>query len=413
MKFPVSNLTLLFAVFIAASGAGALAQQSTAGGGIELTAGIALRFENDDNINLKPSNPDSRQKLSTIFSFGILSETRTKRFALDLHGQLRYQDGSGATRTLYGFEKPVVSLAYNQTSAAARFEFTADFRETSLSDISDQITFLALDGTRRKTRVETRLNLRDDRPLGFGIFARTETVRYGGAAAPLQVGYLRRTVGGSVRMDINAASRLNINLSHALYDADTTGPTRATNSLIAALNIDRKFGTATGRLGFTDTENGQRMTVSVGHSLMLPYGEQSFSVGVTKGETGTIHAIGSLDLAYDLPRGQLRAGLNRRVTNSDSIDSEELRTDLSLSYLQELSPLSDFRMDITWAENDQTHTATSMENTSIGLIYSYDPAQNWQFSAGYKHKIRHVSGLNRASSNSVFLQLKREIRGRY
>ncbi|WP_456388106.1 hypothetical protein [Profundibacter sp.] len=413
MKFSVPNFSLLPAALIAALGSGAMAQQSAKGGGLELTAGIALRFEANDNINLKPGSPDSRQKLSTILSFGVLSETRTKRFAFDLGGQFRYQDGSGATRERYGFEKPVISLAYNQHSAAARFEFTASLRETDLSDIPDSVTFLTLDGTRRKALVETRLDLRDDQPLGFGMFARAENVSYGGAAAPLQVGYLRTTVGASARMDINDASQLNINLSHSLYDDDTAGPTRTTNNLTAALNIDRKVGIATGTLGFTDTENGHRVTASVGHSLVLPYGEQSFSLGATRGTTGTVYAIGTLDLAYDLPRGQLRAGLDRRVTNNDSIDSEELRTDLSFSYLQELSALSDLRMDITWSEEAQTRTATSMKNTSIGLTYNYDLAQDWQLSAGYKHKTRQVSGLNRASSNSVFFQIKREIRARY
>lgn len=390
-----------------------MAQQSTAGGGIELTAGIALRFENNDNIGLSSGSPDSRQKLSTILSFGVLSETRSQRFVLNLHGQLRYQDGSGATKAVSGFEKPVISLGYTQSSAAARFEFTADFREINLSEIPDNITLLTLDGTRRRATAEARLNLREDQPLGFGVFARAENVGYGGAAAPLQVGYLRRTLGGNVRMDINAASRLNIELSHAVYDDDTVGPTRTTYSLMTTLHIDRKSGTATGMFGFTDTENGQRITASVGHSLMMPRGEQSFSIGATKGTTGATYAIGSLDLAYDLPRGQLRAGLNRRVTNSDSLDFEELRTDLSLSYLQELSPLSDLQMGIIWSEKDQPRTATSMQNTSIGLTYSYDPAQNWQFTAGYKHRIRQVSGLNRASSNAVFFELKREIKGRY
>lgn len=412
MRFAAPTFILL-AAFIAASGSGAMAQQSTAGGGIELTAGIALRFENNDNIGLSSGSPDSRQKLSTILSFGVLSETRSQRFSLNLHGRLRYQDGSGATKAVSRFEKPVISLGYTQSSAAARFEFTADFREINLSDIPDNVTLLTLDGTRRRATVEAHLNLREDQPLGFGVFARAEDVGYGGAAAPLQVGYLRTTVGGSVRMDINAASQLNIDLSHAVYDDDTVGPTRTTDSLTAALNIDRKSGTLTGMLGFTDTENGQRITASVGHSLVMPYGEQSFSVGVTKGTTGTLHAIGSFDLAYDLPRGQLSAGLSRRVTNSDSLDFEELRTDLSLSYLQNVSPLSDFRMGITWSEKDQTRTATSMENTSIGLTYTYNPSQDWQFSAGYKHRIRQVLGLNTASSNSVFLQLKREIKGRY
>lgn len=413
MNLSVPNFALFPAALIAALGSGAMAQQSAKGGGLELTAGIALRFETNDNINLKPGSPDSRQKLSTILSFGVLSETRTKRFALDLSGQLRYQDGSGATRHRYGFEKPVISLAYNQHSAAARFEFTASLRETDLSDITDAATFLTLDGTRRKALVETRLDLRDNKPLGFGMFARVEDVSYGGTAAPLQVGYQRTTVGASARMDINDASRLNINLSHSLYDDDTAGPTRATNNLTAALNIDRNFGAATGTLGFTDTENGHRVTASAGHSLVLPYGEQSFSVGVTRGTTGTIYAIGTLDLAYDLPRGQLRAAMNRRVSNNDSIDTEELMTNLSFSYLQELSPLSDLRLDFTWSENDQTRVATSMTNTSIGLTYKYDLLQDWQLTAGYKHKIRQVSGLNRASSNFVFFQLKREIRIRY
>jgi len=413
MRFSAPNFALCSAALIAVLGTGAAAQQSEPTGGVQLTFGTTLRFETNDNADLNPVSLGSTQTVSTILNFGLLSETRTKRFALDLGGQLRYRDEPGATNQSVGLEKPDISLAYNQKSAAARFQFTASIREIDLSDATDPVTFITLDGTRRKSLVEARLNLRDGRPLGFGVFARAEDVSYGGPTAPLRVGYKRWTTGASARLDFNDVSQLNFNLSHSVYDDDAAGSTRTTNDLTAALSIDRNFGIATGALGYTDTENGSRVTASVGHSFVLPYGEQSFSLGVTRGTTGTVYAIGTIDLAYDLPRGEISAGVNRRVSNNETDDTEELTTDLSLNYLQEISPVSTFGVGITWSENERTVAATSTKSTSINIAYKYNLTPDWQLSAGYKHKTRRLTGAARADSNLVFFQFKRQISVRY
>lgn len=394
----------------------AMSQNAYETGGVQLSFGINLRTEAQDNRSLSATDPDSSFESVARLSFGILSETRTQRFKLDFGGKLRAYNGD-STSVDEGFVEPSVALNYALSSANSRLEVSASLSETDLSDSDvlsdDGLEILRANGaTRRRTMLETRLDWGDTTPLGFGIFARRLENTYSGGT-PTSLGgssvndNLRTTVGASTRMDLTQAATLNLSFSYSEFEEDTVAGTSDTISVNSSLTLDRPHGPVSFNLGVTSVDDGERVSASVGRSMEFPNGTFSGQIGATRGVDGDGYLTAAASYSHVTPTATFTLGLSRDVSSDNEEDSERLRTSLSLGYGRDLTPLSALKLNARWSQSETTATDLSSIDTTLGATYSRELTEDWALDAGYKYRVSDDDTSGRAESNSVFLELRR------
>ena len=131
------------------------------------------------------------------------------------------------------------------------------------------------------------------------------------------------------------------------------------------------------------------------------------AVGVTRGVTGSTFLTANIGYNHPLPRGALTFGLARSVSSSNSEDTERLNTRLNLGYTQELTPVSNIRLDVNWSDTEATSTGLGTTSTTLGATYSHELTPDWNLNAGYRHNLRDDDTTGRASNNTIFLQMSR------
>ncbi|KMK63820.1 hypothetical protein [Puniceibacterium sp. IMCC21224] len=424
------------AVVLVVSLAVSAAAQSYGTDGIQLSLGLALRTEVEDNSALDRDSAGPTSEANARLSLGLLSETRTERLSLDFSGTLGVIDTPDDTSQINGFKDPGVSLSYGRTSAAARLGLSASLRESRLSrDYFDINEFdegtTGTDGTalgiidvvsgtavRRRSAAEASLNWGDDRPLGFGTFARINTTTYrDGTANGLDGSTLedsrRRTLGATMRMDLDATRRLDLGLTWSDFEQDNTTGLRETLSLNAGLTVDRPLGALTASLNAANTEEGERYGATLDRSLALPLGQVSGQIGLSRSVDGQTYLNGGLNLRRDLARGALNFGLSRTVSSSDADDTEQLNTRASLGLTQELTPLSRVRFGVNLSKAEETATGAETLSGEVGASLSHDFTSDWTLETGYSHRIRNEDSQGAAHSNRVFLELRRTFLTRF
>jgi hypothetical protein len=388
-------------------------------GGIQLSFGVTFGVDTNDNRALDPVDKIRATEIYTDLTLGLLTETRNQRLSFDLGGRLRNLDTDIRFATDNGFVEPSAALAYTTSNRSTRFAFSAALDESDLSDPDiqriDGILEILGDATlvRRATSAETSLDWGDDRRFGFGVFASYLETKYRGGT-PLDTGGLRInnsqvvTGGLRARLDLSETTTWNTSLSVQSFEEDTIPGTRDTVSLSNTLSIDRARGPLTLGLTVTDTEEGQRVATSVGRVLELPRGTLSGTIGSTRAATGgDTFLTGSLDYTHELPRGRLNLGLGRSVSSSELDDAENLRTQLSLRYRQDLTPVSAFSLLANWAEIEETATGLTSSAATLGASFSYEVTPDWDLNLGLRHRIRDNDVDGKGSSNTVFFEISR------
>jgi hypothetical protein len=418
-RFKTLALSTLMLGTVGAVTAPLLAQQSASEvRGIQLRFGTQIGLETQTNRALDPTNPGSSTAATVDLSFGLLTETRTQRFAFDMGATLR--NLNGPTNDNSGFANPFISADYDRSSAAARLSLSASIRETDLSNdglafdsTAAEFVFVEGTATRRATNLSARLDWRDDAPLGFGVFAQLADNSFrGGAATGIGGDVLndtrRLTLGASVRFDINDATRLDTELSWSRFEEETVANDRDTWRLTNDLTIDQPRGNTTFGFDITDTEEGTRFATRVGRSIEYPLGVVSGQVGLTRSASGNTFLSGALNLTRELPRGQFSMGLTRSVNSGTLEDNEQLNTTFTARYLHELSRVATLSFDANWAEAHVTSTGIDTINASIGATYSRELTMDWNMNFGVRHRFRDDDVTGTARSNEVFINLRRD-----
>jgi hypothetical protein len=392
--------------------------QSYETGGIQLSFGLGLGLETQSNRDLSAGDPGASSQARTDLTFGLLTETRSQRLLLEAGGQLRVLDTPGSNAEGNGFVRPSLRLDYDRTAVASRLQFRARLSETDVSEVEtleiDLIDVVISSGTatRRTAFVEGRLDWRLDRPFGFGVLARVSDVAYrDGVATGLGGTGLfdnrRFTFGVNARFDLSPAARLTTSLTYEAFEQDGTPGQRETLSLGNTLTIDRPLGALTISSGIDSTEDGERISTSVGRAYDLPWGTVSGNLGLTRGVAGDTFLTGALNTTYALPRGTLSFGLSRGVSSGNEEDTERVNNQVNLGYLQEIDPLSNLRLGANWAEVEETATGVSSTNATLSATYTRSLTRDWNMDLGYRHRFRDDTASGSARSNEVFFNLRR------
>lgn len=421
----LTNKVLIGLILGTAGIAAPIWAQSYDTGGIQLNFGVRLGFDAASNRTLAASDEKGTVEARAALSFGLLTETRTQKFSLNLGGSIRDISGSGDTGLNTGFNSPSIATAYSRETAGSRISLRAGVSERDLSDnalVFDEETgeFFILDGDaiQRRSSYSAKYSWGTDRPFGFGVSAGLLDISYrNGIATGVGGSRLddstRMTFGTNVRFDLNDVTRLNTSLRYETFEEDAVSGSRETISLNNSLTYDRPLGALKFNLGITDTEDGTRYSASAGRSYALPSGALSGQLGVTRGVTGDTTLNGSLSATRELPNGSLTAALSRSVSSGNAEDTERTNNSVRLGYSHELTPLSGVGVNFSWADSTVTSSGLSTTDASLTASYRRTLTQDWNMNLGYRHRYRQDNDNDTARSNELFMNLNRSFVTRF
>lgn len=379
-------------------------------GGLRLTFGIAIRAETGSNLALEVPDEGDTSELSTRLSFSLSDETRTSRLSLNVAGALAYRDTPDGTEQ--GFENPSLRFAWGRTGARSTLDLTAVLRETEL----DALRALVLDpdtgeisedligeGTQSQAGADIAYAFGAGEPWGLTLGAGfTNTTFQGETAEPDRD---TQRASASLRFAIDPTTEATLGLRWSTFQED--GEERRST---LRTEIDATRNLARGSLSLTffteDTEDGTRSGLSLGRAVDLPAGQLSYRIGATRSVDGDIDMTGGLDWTQDLARGAVSLGLRQAVTSGDD-DEETLATSLNLGLRQELGPLTGLTLGLTASRSEETATGLVTDNAAFSATLTQSLPRDWALDAGYRHRTRNEDGVGTATSDSVFLELRR------
>lgn len=395
-------------------------------GGIQLTFGTSFGLEATDNEDLD-SDGAAQSSLDAVtgLSLGVLSATPIASFAAGATGELRYIGAQGEIE----IESPRLTTAYTRSSADAQLALSASVQQTDLSRGDIPVTddtglagfvtgFVTGTAQRQAAVANGSLTWGLTSRASYGLSVKYEDVTYsGGVATSLGgdtlVDSQRLTLGASTQLDVTQAAQLNAGLTYSRFDEDGVSDTSDTLSVSAGLSIDRPLGPVTATVGVTDTDDGQRYSLSVGRSLELPLGPLSGQIGVTRDADGDTALTAQVSARRDLPTGALNVGLSRDISILSEQDSSQLTTQLSLDYSRDLTPLSGLQIGFDLAQAEDTDSTDRSVDATLGATYSRALTKDWSADLGYQYRYLDDAVDDTATSNTVFMALRRNFVTRF
>ena len=379
-------------------------------GGLRLTFGIAFRAETTSNLALESPAEGRTSQIGTRLSFGLFDETRVGSLSFQASGFLRALDGPGGTET--GFETPDLRFAWNRSGARSTLGVTAFLREADLDTLrgllidpeTGNVTPLSGEGTQRQTGGDIVYTFGAGEPWGLTLSAGLTDTTY--QDAPGEVDNLRTRAGATLRFALDPATEATFGLRHSTYKED--GAARS-DTLRAELGLARSLplGNISATFFAEDTEDGTRTGLSFGRSVDLASGGQlTYSLGATRGASGNTNLTGALDWTRPLPRGSLSLGLRRSVASGDG-DAETLATSLNLGLSQNLTPQTALSIGLNAAEAEETATGDTTRTATLNAALTHELPRDWALEGGYTHRIREEEATPRATSDTIYLELRR------
>lgn len=383
---------------------------ATQEGGPKLTFGIAIRAETGSNLALDVPDEGDTSELSTRLSFSLSDETRSDRIALDVSGALAFRDTPDGTEQ--GFENPSLRFAWGRTGARSALDVTAFLRETELDalralvldpgtgEISETLTG---EGTQRLAGADVIWTFGAEEPWGLTLGAGATRTTYQGATPEPDTEEQRASA--RLRFAIDPATEATAGLIWSTFKQD--GDARR-DTLRAELGATRSLarGSLSASLFAEDTADGTRSGLTLGRAVDLPAGRLSYSLGVTRGTSGSTYLTGGLDWTRELLRGSVSLGARRSVGAGDD-DAETVATSLNLGLTQEIGPLTGLTLGLTAAETKDTATGLVTRNSAFSATVTRSLPRDWALGAGYLHRARDDDATGKATSDSVFLELRR------
>ena len=442
---------LIGAAILADAGA-ALSQD--AAGGLRLTFGISSDLRAHDNLDLDPVSAGSTVRFDNRLSFGLESETRRQKLALNVAGTLRAEEAPG-TGLSTGFESPSVNLSYALEGANARLSFDASVNRTEVDGFSTleegddpSVTDLITDvGTRDNRRAKLTLETGLSAPLGFVLELEHRGVRYDGTTDP---GLFERTTNSAqatAKLRFSSLTEGQVLASITRYKAEdalsTTRDTRAlsfgvSHELSETTVLEASFGmrkiedSVTGVtqgsevslslsralprgavalfVNSEQTSAGRLSTVEVEGQYALPAGSITIGLGAMDADGIDPKAIGRLSYSHELPRGRVTASLSRSFSvNDDAEIQRATRAALGLRY--EVNAPSAVTFDIDYIDFSDAGSGVITDSTrgKFRAAYQHELARGWMFSVGYERRYLFTSGSGTAWDNAVFVTIDRSI----
>lgn len=421
-------------------------------GGIRFLFGISTDLRAHDNRDLDPISAGPTVRSDTTLSFGIQSETRRHKLALNFDGTFRVEEAP-STGTTAEFVNPGVDLSYNLQGGDAQFSFDASYDRSEVDGLSfldpdnpDPADLINDDGYRNVLRGAVSLELGRTAPLGFVLDLSRSDTRYSGTSDPGLFDSVTDNVTGTAIFRFSQVTEGTLTAGVTQYRAqDPTATTRETYRLSFGIShelsdnttIEASVGgrqiddsvtgiTSSGEAAFAithalprgsvgaslDTEltiAGQKTTAELQRSFVFPTGALDVSLGVVDAEGADLQWIGSLNYSRELARGEVTASLARRISVNTDADVQRTTTAaLGLSQmLNEQSSLG-FNLDYSDISGVGGGAITDRQTGSFSASYTRALTEDWDLTAGYERRYSNEAGTGVAWDNAVFVTLGRD-----
>jgi hypothetical protein len=425
-------------------------------GGLQLTLGVKSTLRADDNLNLDTNSAGTSSFMTHRLSFGLLSETRTQKLQASLSGVLRYGNIAGGS-TATGFDDPSGRLSYAREAGNGRFGLDAGYQTGKLqfqrlSEDPDELDLITDTGRLDRSDIGVSFETGLSDPFSLALSGRYDRRDYSNTTDPDLYNSDTKRVSATAGLRLSPTLNGRVEASRSDYSAQNASATdRQSTSLGLGLsgyvNSSLSFDVSLGndridtretilgvRVKTVDTGNsgalsliqtlpdgtasvslrsdfstlGNRYTLSVGRDLELPDGALSASIGMTKSDTGTTFAVGSLQYRRDQPSGQMTVRLDRSLQTSAE-DEEQGTTRVGLGYLYQINPVSSFNLSLDYAQikGYGTGAATDRGRGNFQAVYNRNLTPDWVLSGGYEMRYSIKEGTGSARSNAVFISLDR------
>ena len=222
----------------------------------------------------------------------------------------------------------------------------------------------------------------------------------------------RATFGASYATD--AATALTFSLGYTRVDKTQTFAAIPVlvrqNGTNGSLGLTRELSNGTVGVLLThdvSVYSGSYTDILLSRSMDLPTGTLAISIGPSLQSGGSTSVVGSLDYNQTLSMGSISATASRRVNRDQNAESGREVTRVILGAQRPLTPVSTFGIGFDYVSVASNVIGDTSSRSRLSLTYSRDLPQDWQLRGGYAHIYDKQQLQGSATSNSVFLTLKK------
>jgi hypothetical protein len=407
---------------LSVAGAVVLAQEG--GSGPRLTFGLSQTFDVNDNLDLDVESEGSTAQSFTGLSFGLSSQTELSTLEFFAGTALRITDGPDSGNEVeVDLDGTRIGLAYDRAVATAALSvdgrYTMDQIDTTLTladfgpgaEVPEDFSQLQGTGMRRFFAADAVLSLGLDDPVGYEFSAGASALNYTDTSDPDLFGNTRARLGAAVIAQLNEVTEGRLGLSYGSFSSDN--PDNSGNDS-TDINLGVTRALQNGTVGFVifaenysgDTNNDDRVGLSIFRALDLPAGALNASLGATQVEDQDPELTGRVAWSQALPDGSINLAANQAVRN-DSDDNPQYVTGIRFGYVRELDPLSQLGLDVGYALTQDILDDDRTSSASISAIYSRSLTEDWALDIGYTYRQRDENDEGMARSNAIFFGLRR------
>lgn len=390
---------------------GAVLAQDTAP---NLRFGITTGIVANDNRGFDDPSQGSTLELFSTLDFGLTFATPIQQLEITGDITLRGLDGAEENSISSGLVDPNLRLSYGRQARNAQLSVTAFARESETSTLIEEFDGIDLalvndDATRLSYGFDTSLELRRQAPFGITLSSGFSALRYSDTASTALTDQDRFQIGASFRFDINPALQGTLAATLSTFEDDgTTTGRRDTFSLDGRLQQTLRDGRFGLRANITDTEEGERYTLSVERTIERALWNVGGTFGLTQNVNGDVSPVGSVDISHTLPNGALSLNLDRSV-RAGLNDTEQKTTAVRFNYAQQLNELSSLNMDFSYRENDQTGSGATTSLGTVGVAYQRNLAPGWRMNVGLNHRVNRAASGVKARDNRLSISVRRDL----
>lgn len=393
-------------------------------GGVTTTVSALQSIEVTRNPSLTAGNSDTRTLATTDLAYVLNSKTRGSELEISVGGQLRYTlDDKSGTNDGVTFGGEALGLTYSTKAPRATIDASVRYTRNNLDFInaSDLINaddgtvstdFTNVTGTGTRENLTYNFNFQYDQngPFGWGAEVSGSRLNYSNTSSTDLVD--NTTLNTSLNAQFKISPTLTISAQAGYLQRDTALSSRTTTRSfeLGATAMRSDNFEVRGNLSFANPDTGNtRTTVSAGfttrpsETTML-----SFDLGATFADDFGTQVTGRMNYnVRPTTTSRFNVQLNTNVT--DSINNDVvLNTVASLGAEFELTSLTSLSINASYAKETELASGLEQFEASRSVQLNRQLTKDWRLSVGGSQITRKETGLDRASTESIFLNIGRE-----
>lgn len=377
---------------------------SPAAAEVVLTFGIEQRLEAGRNIDL--SVPEEGRSVASVtrLSFGAVSRTPLDVLEFSAAGALLVEHAGDGTEV--GFDRPEMGLRYTREVPNALFSIGAQYRRDDIDAFDEGLAETDFGVTRSDTSADVRLETGRTAPLGLAFNAEYLKTEYEDTTDPELVDTESARIGAEATLRFTEVLEGRVGLAFQRETrADTPGVSVETGVASVGLTYLLAHGSASADLSrSSDDEEGDRTSLVLGRTFVLPAATVTVQIGATDGEIGGTEVIGSLAWAQALPSGSLDLLVERSVSFDEDAIESVTETRASIAWGHDINALSTLGLSLSHEIADAPSERSTL--SQFAATYRYALTEDWGLDSGVRYRVRHDAE-GRSESPDVFIALSR------